>query len=55
MHPAFPVRQVGKVITIRHLNLRQILVDEYQDINAIQQHLLEVLYGGRGSVMVIGD
>ena len=36
-------------------HMQWILVDEYQDINAIQQHLLEVLYGGRGSVMVIGD
>lgn len=31
------------------------LVDEYQDINDIQQYLLETLHGGRGSVMVIGD
>lgn len=31
------------------------LVDEYQDINAIQQYLLETLQGGRGHVMVIGD
>lgn len=36
-------------------HMQWILVDEYQDINAIQQRLLEVLYGGRGSVMVIGD
>lgn len=32
-----------------------ILVDEYQDINAIQQQLLHILHGKRGSVMVIGD
>lgn len=32
-----------------------ILVDEYQDINGIQQFLLEVLAGSRANVMVIGD
>ena len=36
-------------------HMQWILVDEYQDINEIQQRFLEVLYGGRGSVMVIGD
>lgn len=36
-------------------HMQWILVDEYQDINAIQQYLLDVLYAGRGSVMVIGD
>lgn len=36
-------------------HMHWILVDEYQDINEIQQYFLEVLYGGRGSVMVIGD
>lgn len=32
-----------------------ILVDEYQDINPIQQFLLQVLAGERANVMVIGD
>lgn len=32
-----------------------ILVDEYQDINAIQQFLLQTLAGHRSQVMVIGD
>lgn len=32
-----------------------ILVDEYQDINPVQQFLLETLAGQRASVMVIGD
>lgn len=32
-----------------------ILVDEYQDINPIQQFLLETLAGQRANVMVIGD
>lgn len=36
-------------------HMQWILVDEYQDINEIQQYFLEVLYAGRGSVMVIGD
>ena len=32
-----------------------VLVDEYQDINPIQQFLLEVVAGQRAKVMVIGD
>lgn len=32
-----------------------ILVDEYQDINPVQQFLLETLAGKRANVMVIGD
>lgn len=36
-------------------HMQWILVDEYQDINEIQQYFLEVLHGGRGSLMVIGD
>lgn len=36
-------------------HMQWILVDEYQDINAIQQKLLDFLYAGRGNVMVIGD
>jgi DNA helicase-2/ATP-dependent DNA helicase PcrA len=36
-------------------HMQWILVDEYQDINAIQQYLLETLHAGRGAVMVIGD
>lgn len=36
-------------------HMQWILVDEYQDINAIQQHLIEIIHGGRGAVMVIGD
>lgn len=32
-----------------------VLVDEYQDINAIQQFLLQTLAGRRANVMVIGD
>ncbi|WP_108127457.1 ATP-dependent helicase [Saccharospirillum mangrovi] len=36
-------------------HMDEILVDEYQDINPIQQRLLEILHGGRGQVMVVGD
>lgn len=36
-------------------HMQWMLVDEYQDINAIQQRLIEVIHGERGSVMVIGD
>jgi len=36
-------------------HMQEILVDEYQDINPIQQRLLEIVYGGRGQVMVVGD
>ncbi|MBM95523.1 MAG: DNA/RNA helicase [Oceanospirillaceae bacterium] len=36
-------------------HMQWILVDEYQDINAIQQRLIEVIHGQRGAVMVIGD
>lgn len=36
-------------------HMQWILVDEYQDINAIQQALLDIVYAGHGQVMVIGD
>ena len=41
-------------------HMEWILVDEYQDVNGIQQFLLQILHGdggykGRGQVMVIGD
>lgn len=36
-------------------HMQEILVDEYQDINPIQQRLLEIVHGGRGQVMVVGD
>lgn len=35
--------------------LDEILVDEYQDVNPVQHHLLKVLAGRRAHVMVIGD
>jgi DNA helicase-2/ATP-dependent DNA helicase PcrA len=36
-------------------HMQWLLVDEYQDINEVQQALLHTLWGGRGHVMVIGD
>lgn len=35
--------------------LSYIIVDEYQDINEVQQQLLKILAGQRASVMVVGD
>jgi DNA helicase II / ATP-dependent DNA helicase PcrA len=34
---------------------RYILVDEYQDTNRAQYHLVDLLAGGHGNVMVVGD
>lgn len=36
-------------------HMAEILVDEYQDINPIQQRLLHHLHGGRGQLLVVGD
>lgn len=36
-------------------HLDHVIVDEYQDINSIQQFLLSILAGERASVMVVGD
>lgn len=36
-------------------HLDWVLVDEYQDINPVQQFLLQVISGQRANVMVIGD
>ncbi|AOS97687.1 DNA helicase II [Microbulbifer aggregans] len=36
-------------------HFEDILVDEYQDINAVQHFLLQVLYGKSGNVIAIGD
>ncbi len=35
--------------------VEQIIVDEYQDINEVQQQLLKILAGSRAKVMVVGD
>ncbi len=35
--------------------VEHIIVDEYQDINEVQQQLLRILAGNRASVMVVGD
>ncbi|GAA3919828.1 ATP-dependent helicase [Litoribacillus peritrichatus] len=36
-------------------HMMQIIVDEYQDINEIQQFLVSTLRGDRGDLMVVGD
>lgn len=36
-------------------HLDHVIVDEYQDINSIQQFLLSILAGERAKVMVVGD
>ncbi|MFC3151685.1 ATP-dependent helicase [Litoribrevibacter euphylliae] len=36
-------------------HMQQIIVDEYQDINEIQQFLLATIRGHRGDLMVVGD
>lgn len=36
-------------------HMDHVIVDEYQDINPIQQYLLTLLSGSRASVMVVGD
>ncbi|KUJ80245.1 ATP-dependent helicase [Microbulbifer flavimaris] len=36
-------------------HFEDILVDEYQDINAVQHFLLQVVYGKSGNVIAIGD
>lgn len=36
-------------------HMAEIIVDEYQDINPVQQRLLEVLQGDRAQLMVVGD
>lgn len=35
--------------------VEHIIVDEYQDINEVQQQLLKILAGNRAKVMVVGD
>jgi DNA helicase-2/ATP-dependent DNA helicase PcrA len=36
-------------------HMQQIIVDEYQDINEIQQFLLNAIRGDSGDIMVVGD
>ena len=40
---------------IERLRPAEIIVDEFQDINPIQQTLLDVLQGGRAQLLVVGD
>ena len=38
-----------------HAQYRHFVVDEYQDVNALQQRLLDLWVGNRDSVCVVGD
>jgi DNA helicase-2/ATP-dependent DNA helicase PcrA len=38
-----------------HAQYRHFVVDEYQDVNPLQQRLLEAWLGGRGDLTVVGD
>jgi DNA helicase-2/ATP-dependent DNA helicase PcrA len=38
-----------------HAQYRHFVVDEYQDVNPLQQRLLEVWLAGRGDLTVVGD
>ncbi|MBP6996238.1 MAG: UvrD-helicase domain-containing protein [Phycicoccus sp.] len=44
--------QVTRAIRAQY---RHFLVDEYQDVNALQQRLLDLWVGGRGDLCVVGD
>jgi len=58
--PCVLFKQRPEIAELFSGHMEWILVDEYQDVNGIQQFLLQVLYGnggyrGNGQVMVIGD
>jgi DNA helicase-2/ATP-dependent DNA helicase PcrA len=44
--------EIGRVLRQRH---RFVMIDEYQDCNAIQLDIVYSLGGGHGNVMVVGD
>jgi len=55
------VRTVGlfeshpDILDLYRLRFRHILVDEYQDTNAVQGRLVDLLAGGDNSLMAVGD
>lgn len=54
----YVIKLVSKHPEIRQIvinNADHIIVDEYQDVNAAQQKLIELLAGDRANVMVVGD
>ena len=58
--PCMLFKQCPEIAQQFSSHMEWILVDEYQDVNGIQQFLLQILHGaggyqGKGQVMVIGD
>lgn len=47
--------QRAEVLEIYQKKFRHILVDEYQDTNAVQGRLIDLLSGGSNSLMAVGD
>ena len=44
-----------EILKIYQRQFKYILVDEYQDINVVQNHLLKMLYMGHGNICCVGD
>ncbi len=53
--PVMEIRQQQQLADWVGNHLDHIIVDEYQDINEVQQQLLKCLAGTRAEVMVVGD
>lgn len=53
--PAMAILAQPELETRISNHLDHVIVDEYQDINSIQQFLLSILAGERARVMVVGD
>lgn len=48
-------KQDEELLGLYRKRFRHILVDEYQDTNAVQSELIDLLAGGGASVMAVGD
>ena len=48
-------QQDEELLALYRKRFRHILVDEYQDTNAVQSELIDLLAGGGASVMAVGD
>ncbi len=49
------LKQDEELLALYRKRFRHILVDEYQDTNAVQSELIDLLAGGGASVMAVGD
>lgn len=49
------LRENGQIATAIRSQYRHFVVDEYQDVNAVQQRLLDLWVGDRSDVCVVGD